>query len=78
VARAQTVLEELERGDREGSSSKDRLIDDLPLFAATPPPPSALAKQSAVEERLKDVHPDEMTAREALNLLYELKAALKD
>lgn len=78
VARAQTVLEELERGDREGSSGKDRLIDDLPLFAATPPPPSAPAKQSAVEERLKDVHPDEMTAREALNLLYELKAALKD
>ncbi|QBY02050.1 DNA mismatch repair protein MutS [Rhodophyticola sp. CCM32] len=79
VARAQMVLETLERGEREGSQRKDTLIDDLPLFAATPPPAAKTAvKHSPIEDRLKDIHPDEMTAREALALIYELKAALQD
>jgi DNA mismatch repair protein MutS len=52
-----------------------RLADDLPLFAAAerrlrPPKPSA------VEERLRTIDPDALTPREALDLLYTLKATL--
>ena len=45
-----------------------------PRAAAPPPEPVA----SAVEARLRDVHPDALTPREALDLLYELRALLKD
>jgi len=72
ITRAQTVLKALEKGDREGGQRK-AMIDDLPLFAAAPPAPVKPAAPSALVERLCAVHPDEMTAREALLLLYELK-----
>ncbi|WP_435404829.1 DNA mismatch repair protein MutS [Mesobacterium hydrothermale] len=75
IARARTVLDALEKGDRDRTSPK-ALIDDLPLFAAAPPPVAspARAKPSEVEARLDDLHPDEMTPREALQALYDLKA----
>ncbi|MFQ6546913.1 DNA mismatch repair protein MutS [Aestuariibius sp. 2305UL40-4] len=72
VARARAVLERLEEGER----GKDRrvLIDDLPLFSVpSAPAPTA---HSEVEAFLQDVNPDEMTAREALDLIYELKGRL--
>ncbi len=75
ITRAQTVLDALEKGEREGGDRK-AVIDDLPLFSATPAPAPRASKPSEVEEKLRAVHPDEMTAREALNLLYELKAKL--
>mmetsp|Transcript_3516 Transcript_3516/g.6317 ORF Transcript_3516/g.6317 Transcript_3516/m.6317 type:complete len:116 (+) Transcript_3516:1-348(+) len=75
IARAQIVLDALEKGEREGGKRK-AVIDDLPLFSMTPAPAPKPAAQSQVEEKLRAVHPDEMTAREALNLLYELKAEL--
>jgi DNA mismatch repair protein MutS len=73
VARAEQVLETLEKGEQ--SSAVTRLADDLPLFAVAerrsrPPRPSA------VEERLKEIDPDALTPRNALDLLYELKAKL--
>lgn len=74
VERARVVLEALEKGEREGPAQK-ALIDDLPLFAATPAPSPAPAKGSSeVEDRLNEILPDELTPREALDLLYELKA----
>ena len=57
-----------------------RLADDLPLFAAAPVRPSggsARPKESAVEKALEAVNPDELTPRQALDLLYELRR-LKD
>jgi DNA mismatch repair protein MutS len=72
IARAHDVLEALEKGEREGGERK-AVIDDLPLFAAAPPKPVKQAGPSPLQERLAAVHPDEMTAREALMLLYELK-----
>jgi DNA mismatch repair protein MutS len=73
IARAHQVLDALEKGEREGGNRK-AIIDDLPLFAAAPVTPASPAKgPSALEERLGAVHPDELTAREALALLYELK-----
>ena len=73
VARARLVLEALEKGEREGGNQK-AFIDDLPLFAAKPVPPPAPQTKSAAEGRLRDVLPDELTPKEALNLIYELKA----
>ena len=73
VDRAKVVLEALESGEREGGSQR-ALIDDLPLFraapAAAPLPP---ARMSAVEARLREIHPDELTPIEALRLIYEIK-----
>ncbi len=77
VERAKVVLEALEKGEREGGTRKHTLIDDLPLFNAAPvAAPKATSRQSAIEEALKSIHPDEMTPIEALNALYDLKTKL--
>ena len=77
VDRARVVLDALEKGEREGGTRRQALIDDLPLFAAAPPaPPARKAAPSQVEARLREVHPDELSARAALDLVYELKALL--
>ncbi|WP_274789923.1 DNA mismatch repair protein MutS [Roseovarius tolerans] len=73
VSRARVVLDALEKGEREGGGAQKALIDDLPLFAATPPPAPASMRRSEVEARLEDVLPDTLSPREALDLLYELK-----
>lgn len=70
VERARAILEQLEAGEREHGGP---LIDDLPLFRSRPPQPDPVAV-SKVDERLSTVQPDELTAREALNLIYELKS----
>lgn len=76
IARAREVLTALEKGDREGGQ-RQVLIDDLPLFAASPvPPPVPAAEPSAVETRLAEVQPDLLTPRAALDLLYELHELL--
>ncbi len=77
IARARVVLDALEKGEREGGTAPKFLIDDLPLFAATPSPARQSPIPSKVEERLADVFPDELSAREALNLVYELKDLAK-
>ncbi|WP_412504518.1 DNA mismatch repair protein MutS [Roseovarius sp. SYSU LYC5161] len=75
VERAKIVLDMLEKGDRETGRGPDTLIDDLPLFSATPKSPAPKASgDSEVEQRLKDVLPDTLTPRDALDLVYELKA----
>jgi DNA mismatch repair protein MutS len=80
VDRAKVVLEALESGERQGGARPKALIDDLPLFSvaqSAPPAPRVVAKESAVEARLKQAHPDEMTPMEALRLVYELRELLK-
>ena len=80
VDRAKVVLEALESGERQGGARPKALIDDLPLFSvapSAPPAPRVVAKESAVEARLKGAHPDEMTPMEALRFVYELKDLLK-
>ena len=69
------MLDQLEKTEREGGKQKS-LIDDLPLFSAAPPPPPA-PKTSPVADMLNDILPDELTPREALDLIYKLKAAAK-
>ena len=74
VDRAREILTALEAGAREGAARPAALIDDLPLFRAAPPPaPSAPPPRgSAVEARLRAIRPDELTPRDALDLVYEL------
>ncbi|SEM50392.1 DNA mismatch repair protein MutS [Gemmobacter aquatilis] len=78
IDRAKVVLEALEAGERQGTRQK-ALIDDLPLFRAAPPAPSkVVTKPSAVEARLRDIQPDELTPMQALKLIYEMKQALAE
>lgn len=82
VARARAVLTELENADR--AAPAQRILDDLPLFAAinrAPAPAAPAAKADpvaeAVKTQLSSLDLDEMTPREALEALYRLKAAAK-
>ncbi len=77
VERAKVVLDALEKGEREGGAGRKAVIDDLPLFAATPTPAPTVSKPSEVEDRLKEVLPDDLTPKQALTLVYELRDLLK-
>ena len=76
VDRAKVVLDALERGERERGGKVKALVDDLPLFSAAARAPVTAAAPSRAEARLREVHPDELSPREALALLYELKRLL--
>lgn len=78
IARARVVLEALEKGEREGGATQKTLIDDLPLFATTPTPPPTPVKASEVDTMMGEIMPDELTPREALDLIYRLKEAAKN
>lgn len=73
IGRATEVLEKLESSDQGGKTQT--LIDELPLFNSTPAP-TITKGPSEVEEALNDIHPDELTPKDALALIYELKAKL--
>ena len=75
VARAKVVLEALEKGEREGK--RKLVIDDLPLFNATPTPAPQKTAPSEVEARLKVIMPDDLSPKDALNLIYELRGLVK-
>jgi DNA mismatch repair protein MutS len=77
IARARVVLEALEKGEREGGATQKTLIDDLPLFSVNPAPAPVKREKSEVDEQLAAIIPDELTPREALDLLYKLKEAAK-
>ena len=75
LARAEEVLSAIERGEKADAVS--RLADDLPLFAAAPPAASGgggkAAGPSALDRAVQEVNPDDLSPREALELLYRLK-----
>ena len=75
TGRAAEILEILEKGEEGGALA--RLSDDLPLFrAARRAPPEPAASPSPAEDVLREARPDELSPREALELLYRLKALL--
>jgi DNA mismatch repair protein MutS len=78
TARAEEILELLETGEQGGALA--RLADDLPLFRAAirHAAPERVPPPSAAEAMLRDIRPDELTPREALDLVYRLKALLKE
>jgi DNA mismatch repair protein MutS len=69
VARAHAILAELEAADRR--APVEALIDDLPLF-------KRVAEQAAPKDALREafarIDPDQLSPREALAALYELKS----
>ncbi|MGF7158990.1 DNA mismatch repair protein MutS [Rhodoligotrophos appendicifer] len=77
IERAAEVLKLLEKSER--ATTRRGVIDDLPLFSvarAAQPPANGGFRDSAIESLMREVHPDDLTPREALDLLYELKAKL--
>jgi len=77
VRRARQVLDHLENS-AQGDKTQG-LIHDLPLFQMTPPAANhAATKTSEVEEKLADINPDELSPKEALEILYALKEAMPD
>ncbi len=80
IARAEEVLSALEAGETGGSGATD-LTADLPLFAAAPRPRSsghAARGPDPVRDTLDAANPDDMTPRDALDLLYRLRALVRD
>src|SRR4051812_23934994 len=76
TGRAEEVLQLLEKGEQGGALA--RLADDLPLFRAAVrrAPLEPEPRTSPLEELLRDIRPDELTPREALELLYKLKGLI--
>ena len=87
IARAEEVLALLEEGDQ--GLAIERLVQDLPLFAAaTPPtetprskPVNAVTEPRSNADALVDavgkLRPDELSPKEALDAVYTLKALLE-
>lgn len=71
IHRAQAVLSALEKGGQ--GDRAHALIDDLPLFSAVAKPMREEPRESVLETELAAINPDELTPREALDLLYRLK-----
>ncbi|KGM47082.1 DNA mismatch repair protein MutS [Pseudooceanicola atlanticus] len=83
VARAREVLDALEKGDREGGAQPKAVIDDLPLFQfsvkAPPERTDAIPTQyRRVADLLEEVNPDDLSPRDALEMLYKLKEASRE
>ena len=76
IKRAEQVLDALEH-DKKNRKIND-LADDLPLFASVQKKVTEeeIARISPLEEALKAVNPDNLTPREALEKLYELKTLI--
>lgn len=77
ITRARAVLDALEKGERERATPK-ALIDDLPLFSAAVRAQEPVVSQetSAVEAKLREILPDDLSPRDALQVLYDLKDLL--
>ncbi|MGD8808820.1 MAG: DNA mismatch repair protein MutS, partial [Gammaproteobacteria bacterium] len=78
IERAEAVLKTLESGEQSGAIT--RLAEDLPLFAAlaTPKPEAPPPGPGPLEETLEALDPDDLSPREALDLVYRLKRLARD
>ena len=70
IARAEQVLTEIERENQAGPLVK--LADDLPLFTTQTAAPTQPVASSPALEALRNIHPDELSPKEALELIYKL------
>ncbi|VVT30621.1 DNA mismatch repair protein MutS [Rhizobium sp. EC-SD404] len=78
VSRARNVLAQLEENDRKSPAAN--LVDDLPLFAASMRQAKSEAgvAPSGLASQLAAINPDELSPREALEVLYRLKSLAVD
>ncbi len=77
IRRAQDILNRLEQPGNQSSnqaSNAKAALDALPLFAAAAPAPEPVAenKPDPLREALSGVRPDDLTPRQAHELLYQL------
>ena len=79
LARAEAVLSALERGETSGAAAAAQLADDLPLFSAARPTAGTVSREpSLAEQTLMEIRPDELSPRQALELIYQLKSLVED
>ncbi|KEG15785.1 DNA mismatch repair protein MutS [Bartonella bacilliformis] len=78
ITRATDVLHQLEQSEMAGKGHK--LIDDLPLFnlQTISTTHKKTDKYDAIKEALKNIHPDELSPKDALEELYRLKKLEKE
>ena len=71
IARAEQVLQKLEKSEVRKTGNA---VDDLPLFQST----VLIAPQanSELENLLRELSPDELTPKQALDLVYRLRSIL--
>jgi DNA mismatch repair protein MutS len=76
VVRAEAILKRLEAGQTKTGPAI--FIDDLPLFAAATAGQNPYANEQfkRIETKLAAAAPDEMSPRDALEFIYELKALM--
>jgi len=72
ITRAQAVLDKLQTGEQSGNLAK--LSEDLPLFSMQDSAEQEEIAASPVLDRLKEINPDNLSPRDALDALYDLKA----
>ncbi|MEL7082535.1 MAG: DNA mismatch repair protein MutS, partial [Pseudomonadota bacterium] len=78
IDRARQVLNVLEKGEREGGAAAQKmLIDDLPLFSTQLRETTNAQAQSPALDLLETIHPDELSPKAALDLIYQLKEAAR-
>ena len=75
IDRAQVVLSQLE--NHASANQTTSFIDDLPLFTNAPKPTTA-SGTSKIEDALSQVNPDNLTPKEALEALYDLRKLLSE
>ena len=83
IQRASEVLALLEKSDRK--IAVESIIDDLPLFAAMRPetmqtgsPQTGSPSAGKLKDELSAINPDELSPKEALDILFQLKTISLD
>ncbi|MBR2864941.1 MAG: DNA mismatch repair protein MutS, partial [Elusimicrobiaceae bacterium] len=78
IKRAKKVLEELETKNNQA----EKLAGDLPLFAAFEQEMKAeeeyVKEESSVQKAVREINPDALSPREALDIIYQLVQMVKD
>jgi len=77
IQRAKVVLKELEEGEK--SLAISSLAEDLPLFSNIPSESNSVTQNGGkLEKFLSEIIPDSLSPRDALDIVYELKALVDD
>ena len=77
INRAKVVLRELEKGEK--SRAIKSLAEDLPLFSNITHENTSVTKNgSKLEEYLSKIMPDNLSPKDALDIVYELKALVDE
>ena len=77
TARAEAVLAALEQGGK--GTRVAAIVDDLPLFSAAAPATDASVntEPDPIESAVREIDPDQLTPRQALDQLYALKGLIR-